>query len=81
MAIFLGAVCGLLVWHAVSWHLNGTYARLHERIVQEGAVLPAFYYLGLLVALSLVLGMTMQRLTSAAGYRIRKIRHFEDKKG
>lgn len=80
LAIFLAAVCCSLVWHAVSWHLNGTHARLHQRIVQDGAILPAFYYLGLIVALSLVLGMTMQRLISATGYRVRRIRHFDVEK-
>jgi len=80
MATLTGTICGLLVWHAVSWHLNGTHARLYERIVQEGAIFPAFYNLGLIIVLSLSLGLMMQSILSATGYTVKRIRHFEDEK-
>ena len=73
----LGAVCGLLLWHAVSWHVGGMYGRMYDDVIAGTALLPALYNVGLMVGLGLGLGLLMQRITRALGYRVTRIRHFE----
>ena len=79
-ALFLGVLSGLLIWHAVSWHVEGIYEEMYNDIVQGGSLLPVFYNLGLIVALALVLGLFMARVTSVMGYRVTRIKHFEEGK-
>ncbi len=79
-AIVLGVMSGLLVWHAVSWHVGGVYGEMYNDIVQGGSLLPVFYNLGFIVVLALVLGLFMERVTSIMGYRVTRIRHFEEGK-
>ena len=74
----LGTVCGLLLWHTVSWHSGGAYGRMYDDMVQGSSLLPVFYNVGLIIGLGLALGLLMQRITRALGYRVTRIKHFED---
>ena len=74
----MGTVSGLLVWHAVSWHASGVHSRMYDDIVAGGSLLSVFYNLGLILALALALGLMMQGITGVLGYRVTKIKHFEE---
>lgn len=75
--VALGVLCGLLLWHVVSWHAGGTYARMYQDILAGRVLIAALYNVGLIFALGLVLGLLMQRITRTFGYRVRRIKHFE----
>jgi hypothetical protein len=80
VALVFGTVCALLMWHVTIWNNNGAYARMYNDIVGTGALLPVFYNLGVIVMLSLCLGVAVQSVTRALGIRVRKIKHYDDKK-
>ena len=73
-----GTISGLLVWHVISWHIDGTHERMHQDIVSGGALIPVFYNLSLVIVLALALSLSLQGLISALGYRVTRIHHFKD---
>jgi hypothetical protein len=76
--ILLACVCGLIMWHVVSWHSNGTYLEMFQWIMTDKGYITVLYNLGLMVVFGLLLGLFMQRLTNFAGYKVNKIKHFDD---
>jgi hypothetical protein len=57
---------GLLIWHAVSWHLNGKYLEMMKWAGDSRAYLAAFYNLGIILALAAVLSLGLDRIASLA---------------
>lgn len=52
-------VTALLIWHAVTWHHNGTHVELFGYIKTDKAVLSVLYNLGLVAAISTALSLLM----------------------
>lgn len=70
-AIYLGAlsiICGLIVWHAVLWHLNGMYLEMFVWLQAGKGYLTVVYNLGLMLALGATLGLLMERIAELTGY-------------
>ncbi len=75
----LAALTGLLAWHTISWHNNGTQAQLYDAIGDSlwDTTKAVGYYVGLMAACGLLLGLMAERVTELGGYRVEKIDHFE----
>jgi hypothetical protein len=64
----LSIVCGLIIWHAVQWHLNGMYLGMFGWLGTGRGYLTVLYNLGLMLVLGTALGFLMERITDLTGY-------------
>jgi len=78
-AVALAALIGLLAWHTISWHSDGTHGELFDAIGDTplDTLKGVGYNIGVMAAAGVLLGLTMERITELAGYRVKKIEHFE----
>ena len=76
----LAVLVGLLAWHTISWEDNGQHGEIFDAIGDNlwDTVKGCAYYVGLMAAAGLLLGLFMERLTDFFGYEVKKIEHFED---
>jgi len=76
--LVLGIVVGLLAWHTIYWHLNGTQEELFKAIGDSwwDTTKGVGYNLGLMAAAGILLGLLMEKFTDLVGYKISKIEHF-----
>jgi hypothetical protein len=65
----LSIVCGLIIWHAVQWHLNGMYLEMFGWLQTGQGYLTVLYNLGLMLVLGTALGFLMEQITNLIGYR------------
>lgn len=79
-ALILAALMGLLTWHTISWHVNGTHESLYNGIGESAwaTTKAVVYNLGLMAAAGLLLGMFSEQITNMLGYEVKKIEHFAD---
>ena len=79
-ALVLAVVMGLLVWHTISWHVDGQHGELFDAIGDTlwDTAKGVGYYAGLMAAAGVLLGLFMERLTDLLGYEVKRIEHFED---
>jgi hypothetical protein len=79
-AVVLAVLTGLLAWHTIYWHMNGTHQALFEAIGDTwwDTAKGVLYNLGLMAATGLLLGLFMERFTDLVGYQVKKIEHFEN---
>jgi hypothetical protein len=64
-------VLGLLIWHAVSWHYNGMYLTMFQWITTDRTYLTVLYNLGLIIAISITLGILLGNITDIASSKFR----------
>jgi hypothetical protein len=78
--LVLAILIGLLTWHTISWHDSGEHAELFDAIGDSAwdTTKACAYYVGLMMATGMLLGLFMDRLTDFLGYEVKKIEHFED---
>jgi hypothetical protein len=78
--IALAVLMGLLAWQTISWYDNGEQAELFDGIGDNlwDTVKGCAYYVGLMAATGMLLGLFMERLTDFIGYEVKKIEHFEN---
>ena len=78
--LVLAVLVGLLAWHTISWQDNGQHTEIFDAIGDNlwDTVKGCAYYVGLMAAAGLLLGLFMERLTDFFGYEVKKIEHFED---
>ncbi len=78
--IVLAALMGLLTWHTISWHMNGQHIELFNGIGEStwATAKAVLYYVGLMAATGMLLGLFMERLTDVFGYEVERIEHFAD---
>ena len=79
-AAILAALVGLLAWHTISWHIDGTQKALFDGIGESwwGTTKGVLYNIGLMGATGVLLGVFMEKLTDIVGYEVKKIEHFAD---
>jgi len=79
-AVILAALMGLLTWHTIWWHVNGTHKELFDAIGESGwsTAKAVFYNVGLMVAAGMLLGFFSEKITQIMGYEVKKIDHFAD---
>jgi hypothetical protein len=65
----LSIVCGLIIWHAVQWHLSGMYLEMFDWLETGRSYITVLYNLGLMLALGISLGFLMDKITELIGYR------------
>lgn len=65
----LSIICGLIVWHAVQWHLNRMYLEMFGWLGTGLSYLTVLYNLGLMVVLGVALGFLIEQITDLIGYR------------
>lgn len=77
--VVLAVLVGLLAWHTISWHNDGTHAELYDAIGDTlwDTTKAVGYYVGLMAACGLLLGLLAERITALGGYKVEKIDHFE----
>jgi hypothetical protein len=76
----LSIVCGLIIWHAVHWHLSGMYLEMFNWLGSGRGVITVLYNLALMLALGISLGFLMDRvggLINKAG----QTKHSDDEEG
>jgi len=59
----LVAVFGLLLWHVISWHTNGTYLELYSWIGTGKQYLSILYNLGIILTLAITLSSMIEVTT------------------
>ena len=59
----LSIVCGLIIWHTIHWYSTGMYIKLFDWIGEDRAYLTVLYNLGLIILLSVTLGLLMGKIT------------------
>lgn len=74
----LSIVCGLIIWHAVQWHLSGMYLEMFNWLQTGRSYITVLYNLGLMLALGISLGFLMDRITDLTGYEVRQTKHPDD---
>lgn len=74
----LSIVCGLIIWHAVQWHLSGMYLEMFNWLQTGRSYITVLYNLGLMLALGISLGFLMDRITDLTGYEVRQTKHLDD---
>jgi len=76
--VVLGVITGLLAWHTIYWHLNGTQEELFRAMGDSwwATAKGVGYNLGLMAGAGILLGLLMERFTDLVGYRVSKIEHF-----
>ncbi len=79
-AAILAALMGLLTWHTIWWHVNGTHESLYNGIGDSAwsTAKAVLYNLGLISAAGLLLGLFSEQITNILGYEVKKIEHFAD---
>jgi hypothetical protein len=80
LAVILATVMGLLTWHTIWWHTNGTHEELYNAIGDDtwSTTKAVLYNLGLMAAAGLLLGLFSEQITNMFGYEVKKIDHFAD---
>ncbi|MBI4181262.1 MAG: hypothetical protein HY528_04955 [Chloroflexi bacterium] len=63
----LTTVCGLVLWHAVSWHSSGKYLEMIQWLETGRGYLTALYNLGLMLVMGALLGRLMQKISDLLG--------------
>lgn len=69
-------ICGLLIWHAVSWQLSGMYQEMFRWLGSAKAYLTVLYNIGFMMVLGLTLGMLLDKIT---GFSSDRKFHLKDK--
>ncbi len=79
-AVVLAALMGLLTWHTIWWHANGTHTELYNAIGETwwSTTKAVLYNLGLMAAAGLLLGLFSEQITNLVGYEVKRIEHFSD---
>jgi len=63
----LTTVCGLVLWHAVSWSSSGKYLEMLHRLETGRGYLTVLYNLGLMLVMGALLGWLMQKMNDLLG--------------
>jgi hypothetical protein len=77
----LSVVCGLIIWHAVQWHLSGMYLEMVHWLGTGRGVVTVLYNLGLMLVLGISLGLLMDRVTRLIGRGRRQAKNLDDEAG
>lgn len=77
----LSIVCGLIIWHAVQWHLDGMYLEMFNWLDTGRGYVTVLYNLGLMLALGVSLGLLMDKLTGLIGSENSRTKNLDDKPG
>jgi len=74
----LAIVCGLIIWHAVYWHLSGMYLEMFGWLGTGRGYITVLYNLGLMLALGISLGLLLDRITHLIGFEVRPTKAPDD---
>jgi hypothetical protein len=77
----LSIVCGLIIGHAVYWHLSGMYLEMFDWLGTGRGVITVLYNLALMLALGVSLGFLMDRVTGLMGSENRQTKNLGDEPG
>lgn len=79
-AVVLAALMGLLAWHTILWHVDGTHKELFDNIgaTTLDTAKAVLYYVGLMAVTGVLLGLFSEKITDLFGYEVKKIDHFGD---
>ena len=66
--VVLGVLTGLLAWHTIYWHTNGTQKELFDAMGDN--------WWATAKGVGYNLGLMMERFTDLVGYKVSKIEHF-----
>jgi uncharacterized membrane protein len=70
--ITLSSVLGLIIWHTVVWHNNGTHETMLAWIGTEKVYLLILYNLALMLITGTLLGIMMGKITGLFSYYFAK---------
>jgi len=73
----LSIICGLIIWHVAHWYSTGMYLEMFNWVGTDKTYMTVLYNLGLILALGIVLGFLMEKITDLIGYKVGEIKHFE----
>lgn len=79
--VVLSIACGLVIWHTIYSYSNEFYLEMFQWLTTGRGYLTVLYNLGLMLALGLLLGFMMIKVTDLIGYRMDEAEHVDDKKG
>ncbi len=65
--LILFVICGLLIWHAISWQLGGKYQETFRWLDSSKAYLVVLYNVGFMIVLGFTLGILLDKITSFSG--------------
>lgn len=74
-------VCGLIIWHAVLWHLNGMYLEMFGWLGTGRGYLTVFYNLGFMLALGVSLGFLLDRVSGLMNSKASQTKNPDDEPG
>jgi hypothetical protein len=74
----LSIVCGLIVWHAVHWHLSGMYLEMLNWLGTGRGIVTVLYNLGLMLALGVSLGFLMDRVSGLINSKTSQTKNPDD---
>ena len=66
-AAVLTVASGVMIWHMVTWHSNGTYLEMFQWTETGKGYLTALYNLAAMLVLGILLGILMDRIGSLVG--------------
>ena len=78
--VVLSVSCGLIIWHVVYWHSTGMYLEMFQWLHTGRGYSTVLYNLGLMLALGVLLGFLMEKITDLIGYEVGEIKHFDEEK-
>jgi hypothetical protein len=76
----LSIVCGLIIGHAVYWHLSGMYLEMFDWLGTGRGVITVLYNLALMLVLGVSLGFLMDRVTGLIN-RAGQTKNLDDEPG
>jgi len=65
--VALSILCGFIIWHVIHWYSIGMYIKLFDWTGENRVYLTVFYNLGLVILLSVTLGLLMSKITDLLG--------------
>ncbi len=66
-AAVLTVASGVMIWHMIAWHSNGTYLEMFQWTETGKGYLTALYNLAAMLVLGILLGILMDRIGSLVG--------------
>ena len=65
--VVLSILCGFIIWHVIHWYSIEMYTELFNFVGENRAYLTVLYNLGLVILLSVTLGLLMCKITDLLG--------------
>ena len=68
--VALSIIFGLIIWQAVYWHSTGMHLQMFNWLQAGRGYISVLYNLGLMLALGVLLGFLIGKITDLIGYGV-----------